>query len=499
MKHLPSVLLIGALALALRAEAPQTKPTETPAPKPADTPAAKTSSDPFVKDPAGNGDVANDPDSAANCQIIYETYVLDKSDAQVILEAERSGAARYRRVLDLVQEGRARLENLMGYTGRSGQRSIVEAVDELLYPTEFAPPANAKGTPFPTAWEMRNVGDTLEVEPVILADGRTCDLNFVPQRVSFVGFRDEPGSPDTLAISQPIFDTQKITTSVTVLDGQPAFLGTFSRATSQGVANGGGPSEVTLAFLNVSVVSIPIGKVPAKPVNAGPVELTYSVFSLERAAAREMLVAPASFQTSWDKLQTLLAQKKARLEHVSTIKTKSGQRAVTEEIRENRFATEFNAPGGLHKTDDTKRTTTAEVSGKPGALGKTITEETTTVTHSTPDDPQVPGYATAFETHNVGLTVEVEPVVGPDGVTIDLNENVQSTTDRGVVRVNGVGANYPQKPLLEAANITTSQTIPAGGHVFVGTMNPPGANGVNDRQDSGHTWVLFVHATVGDR
>ena len=90
-------------------------------------------------------------------------------------------------------------------------------------------------------------------------------------------------------------------------------------------------------------------------------------------------------------------------------------------------------------------------------------------------------------------------MIGPDGVTIDLSENVRSVKDRGIVRANGVAAHYPPQPLFESASITTSQTLSAGAHAFVGTMNPPGANGVNDRPDTGRTWVLFVHATVGDR
>ena len=498
MKHLPSIVLIGALALALRAEAPQTKPAETPAPQHSATPPANASGDPFIKDAPG-GAAANEADGYLTCQVIYEAYALDKSDAQAVLETERGGAARYRRVRELVDAGKARFETLTGYTGKSGQRSVVEAADEVRYATEFAPPSNAKGQPFPTAWETRNAGDSLEVEAVIQPDERTCDLNLVPQHVSLVGFRNESATPNTLPVPQPIFDTQKITTSTTVIDGQPAFLGTISRCTPQGAANGGGPSEISLAFLNVSLVNIPAGKAPAKAVNPEPVELSYSLYSVERSAAHDMLVAPASVNAPWEKLQTLLAEKKARLEHVSTIKTKSGQRAVTEEIRELRYATEFNPPGGISKADHTTRNTTSEVSGLPGAPRKTVTTESTTVSHSTPDDPQIPGYGTAFETRNLGVTIEVEPVIGPDGVTIDLNEAVDSAKDLGVLRVNDAAAHGPQQPLFEHSKIDTSQTVPAGAHVFVGTMNPPGADGVNDRPATNYTWVLFVHATIGDR
>ena len=80
----------------------------------------------------------------------------------------------------------------------------------------------------------------------------------------------KPGTPDTLAISQPTFDTQKITTSVTLDEGQPEFLGNDVANAAQGAANGGGPSEIWLAFLNVSLVNVPAGKAkaPANPVNS---------------------------------------------------------------------------------------------------------------------------------------------------------------------------------------------------------------------------------------
>jgi general secretion pathway protein D len=93
---------------------------------------------------------------------------------------------------------------------------------------------------------------TLEVEPVVGPDGVTIDLNLVPQVVEFEGFINY-GSPilspstsffDTLAgvikttpqnvitpnvINQPIFSTRKVTTSVSVWDGQTVVLGGLMR------------------------------------------------------------------------------------------------------------------------------------------------------------------------------------------------------------------------------------------------------------------------------
>src|SRR5207244_11096934 len=91
----------------------------------------------------------------------------------------------------------------------------------------------------PTKFDTRNTGVTLEVEPVVGANGGIIDLNLVPQVVEFEGFINY-GSPinavgvNTAAgisvstpvlltenvINQPIFSTRKLTTSVQVADGQ---------------------------------------------------------------------------------------------------------------------------------------------------------------------------------------------------------------------------------------------------------------------------------------
>jgi general secretion pathway protein D len=164
-------------------------------------------------------------------------------------------------------------------TTKSGQRAVIEIVREFRYPTQFQSPqipqtvgavrTDSSGivgdliplgststvpvTPTtPTAFETRNTGVTLEVEPVVGPDGVTIDLNLVPQVVEFEGFINY-GSPilspsstflDTVAsvirttpqnvitpnvINQPIFSTRKITTSVSVWDGQTVVLGGLMR------------------------------------------------------------------------------------------------------------------------------------------------------------------------------------------------------------------------------------------------------------------------------
>ncbi len=168
-------------------------------------------------------------------------------------------------------------------TARSGQRAKVEVIREFIYPTEYDPPeipdrigtdvvgiittAGSSTETFPvtpanpTAFETRNTGVSLEVDPVIGSDGYTIDLNLAPEVVEFKGFVNY-GSPikviapngvfntnvtvgvgafaivprgsrvEQLTANQilmPVFETRKTSTSVTLWDGQTVALGGLMR------------------------------------------------------------------------------------------------------------------------------------------------------------------------------------------------------------------------------------------------------------------------------
>jgi general secretion pathway protein D len=151
-------------------------------------------------------------------------------------------------------------------TTKSGQRAIIEVIREFRYPRTYtqpqvpsissttttlvAGPVPVVVTPTtPQDWETRNTGVTLEVEPVVGGDATTIDLNLVPQVVEFEGFINY-GSPinaigvNTVGgvistsvpveltpnvINQPVFSTRKVTTSVSVYDGQTVVLGGLMR------------------------------------------------------------------------------------------------------------------------------------------------------------------------------------------------------------------------------------------------------------------------------
>jgi len=147
---------------------------------------------------------------------------------------------------------------------RSGQRATVDIIREFPYPTEYDPPeipqdniqfgggGNILGagqapssfpvTPaHPTAFEVRNLGTHLEVEPVVGEDGFTIELNIAPELIEFEGFinygspiqtgaADVFGNPTTVVLTdnrilQPVFRTLRENTSVVVWDGATVVIG----------------------------------------------------------------------------------------------------------------------------------------------------------------------------------------------------------------------------------------------------------------------------------
>jgi len=145
---------------------------------------------------------------------------------------------------------------------RPGQVARIEQVREFIYPTEYdppeipndfgrlqvgnviiigPPPLTFPATPAtPTAFETRNLGQTIEVEPTVAGDNLTVNLNVVLDFSDFVGFINygtpirnsnfvgADGQPSVITenrILMPVFDAIKETTNVNVWDGQTIAIG----------------------------------------------------------------------------------------------------------------------------------------------------------------------------------------------------------------------------------------------------------------------------------
>jgi len=167
----------------------------------------------------------------------------------------------------LSQKSGADIMTAPSIVSRSGERATIEIIREFIYPTEFEPPelpnnintgtfntgdgGGGGGGAFPvtpstpTAFETRNTGVILEVEPILGEDGYTIDLTFRPEIVEFEGFinygspiqttaSDALGNPITVTITDnriemPVFSTRRVNTSLTIYDGHTVAVGGLMR------------------------------------------------------------------------------------------------------------------------------------------------------------------------------------------------------------------------------------------------------------------------------
>ncbi len=103
----------------------------------------------------------------------------------------------------------------------------------------------------PTAFDTRNTGVTLEIEPTIGENDFVIDLRFVPEIVEFEGFinygspiqspgTDALGNPVTSIITEnriemPVFSARRVNTSLTIYDGYTVAVGGLIREDVQNV------------------------------------------------------------------------------------------------------------------------------------------------------------------------------------------------------------------------------------------------------------------------
>ncbi len=172
---------------------------------------------------------------------------------------------------ELVKEGKAKIIETQMVTARSGQRASTESVHEFIFPIEYdspeitvhvpendkpQPPTPAAGPPTPVAWETRNLGSTLEIEPNIGADNKVIDLRLHPTLLYHTGdkvWHEETKEKDTYRIQMPDFYKISFDTAVILITGQPFLMAAVSPKDEKGVADF---TKKVLIFVRADVLTV---------------------------------------------------------------------------------------------------------------------------------------------------------------------------------------------------------------------------------------------------
>lgn len=432
---------------------------------------------------------------ARHMVLTFETYALPQEDLDALHGDGLAAKALYERVRQFAGEGKAVLESIIAMPTKSGSRATVESVDEVLYPTEFDPAKPGRPFGFPTAYEVRSTGQRLEVDPVLNEDETVADLNLAPDFTRLAGFREIKADPNAGGEVQPLFTTRKVTTALTCRVGVPTLLSTLSAPHATGIAAADGDGKVSVTFALVRMSS-PAEMVPPKSADGdgdkvGNLRMVFRFYSMPRDKARDLLETT----TDAEKLHALVRAMPAgdwKQERLLTLHTRSGQRATLEEMAENIYGTEMqpSEPPRVHE----KKTEPAATAPAPGQPAPAPAPVEPPVYTSAKD--LLPATFTAFDMRPLGWRIEVDPVLGADGLTVDVNLAPEHVEFRGNLEDHPLLARYPQMPVFATQKINTAITAISGRQCFLGTFNAPRDTGVNGRKDDGRAWFAFLKVTV---
>ena len=223
-----------------------------------------------------------------------------------------------------------------------------------------------------------------------------------------------------------------------------------------------------------------ISPVPDIPM----VQCQWTVYSMELSAAQQLLTDFHLDSQRHDEVILSVGRGSARLEEMIVVRTRSGQRAKVESIAEKIYPTHFASPSA------NPAATTASATTKPSAGAG-----------STPGQSGAAAAATAevlpteFEIRNAGTTLEVEPIVGPDGITVDVTLAPEIVTLLGMDTFGDPARGIVQ-PRFLSRKLSTSISLKGGTTAFVGTVNPPHLSGVEGTTTEKVAWLAFLKVEV---
>ncbi len=405
----------------------------------ADNPPAQAQApetDPFVKKDAPPPVPASGP--IGNLVFTVEVYTTSQAEGAAILQGESSDQVRYQRVLDLTKTGKASFDNLFAATCSPGNQAVIEGVDIMLYPIGFF--ALDRKVPLVNDLKARNLGWRLVYKAASVLNNEATDLVVFLEGTSLRSILLQPlASGGTLP--RPQFGTQRMNLKVVIPDGKIWFLGTMSTDPQETIDD----SKMTLVFGKMEFVPLKTED-GAKP--DGMLENQFSLYSMDRDKAAEILRQKEGPGSVFAAVQALVGSNEAKLEHVSAIRG-TGSKSNSDEIREFMYPTTF------------------------------FTDQSVT---------QDVGFSAEAATKFIGNT---------SLVSVDLTK-LQLLQNRGELRGQTVTNAFDAAPLFELQSAVTSVNAPLGENEFVGTFSPPGNVGLLGLKPTGQVWLAFVKTSVAN-
>jgi len=441
---------------------------------------AKLAKDPFVKgekaDPGAKAKTGVESRSYQQVAHVSEFIETSHDDFRNWLKANPGtpdGDALRAEVQKWIEKGSAQVVASQMLMARSGQRAKVESIRELIYPTEFQAIDWSPSTPHPKAFETRNLGMTLEIDPVI-ESANTIYLSSSPEWIELAGeskLRQEPeGSVQPGDVRLPMIRSNRVATQMKQGRGRWTLMDVEGVPTKNIDSNTTSldPSRSVLVFSRSSIHESEAQVATVNDNAKNDVEQIYAIFEwvdIDQAVVTQWLQRDdfgqwiGGIHGARAAAEVLVDAGDAEIAYTRMIPCRSGQRAKSETNNEVIYPTEFEA-------------------SKQHSLSTPMT----------------------LETRNTGITVEIDPVVGPGGTVIDMNANpeIVELVDHSVSKRYFDKESQEWKPdvtmpTFYTTKLTTQFTLIADQPLLVGIMMPHDGNGQPDKNKRRLLFVTVTH------
>ena len=177
------------------------------------------------------------------------------------------GHVLYANAMALTKQGDAKLLESCLLATRPAQKGNLGGIREFIYPIIYDPPGGDLRPPpppktprlrpwTPEAWEIKNTGLSLEIEPNISEGGGIVNLRLEPVFVSlarldtWIEYVDHWGDG---SVRQPVFETLRTNTSIDLLPGRFELIAVL---TPQATAAGPVPLRKVLVFIRADIITV---------------------------------------------------------------------------------------------------------------------------------------------------------------------------------------------------------------------------------------------------
>ncbi|MCU0780610.1 MAG: hypothetical protein MUF04_05840 [Akkermansiaceae bacterium] len=266
-------------------------------------------------------------------------------------------------------------------------------------------------------------------------------------------------------------------------------LASASHATAQEVDPFAPPSSGKGAFDSIA---------PSEEEIYGPVDLSacYEVFTLSMEQAASFQREQISDDELYQCLVAGLKEKTVKQEIFNIIRLKSGQKATNESILEHIYPTEYKSGStpeslGLGVAAGSRKSGEEKAKQPPANVPTEVNALPPTASIEGLISPAIP---TAFDTRNLGETIEIEPSLAPDRKSADLRMKFEQTLLVGQT-THGQGLNECTVPEFETRRFNTDINVQIGKPGLLSTFNRP-SNSKADPKSADQVSYAFVTVTL---